>query len=121
MLAAGWGRIVNVASTAGITGYAYVAAYCAAKHGVIGMTRALARELGSRGITVNCIAPGFIETDMTKALSEAQTSALMAQIPLGRLGQAASEQFGKGQLALAAAAGANCFGAFVSVGHVVAV
>ena len=53
------------------------------------MTRSLARELGSRGITVNCIAPGFIETDMTKALSEAQTTALMAQIPLGRLGSAA--------------------------------
>ena len=83
-----YGRIVNITSVVGASGNAGQANYAAAKAGVAGMTRALARELGSRGITVNCIAPGFIETDMTKALSAEQTAALMAQIPLRRLGQA---------------------------------
>ena len=83
-----YGRIVNITSVVGASGNAGQANYAAAKAGVAGMTRSLARELGSRGITVNCVAPGFIETDMTKALSAAQTTALMAQIPLGRLGQA---------------------------------
>jgi 3-oxoacyl-[acyl-carrier protein] reductase len=83
-----YGRIVNITSVVGASGNAGQANYAAAKAGVAGMTRALARELGSRGITVNCIAPGFIETDMTRALSAEQTAALMAQIPLGRLGQA---------------------------------
>jgi 3-oxoacyl-[acyl-carrier protein] reductase len=83
-----YGRIVNITSVVGAAGNPGQANYAAAKAGVAGMTRALARELGSRGITVNCVAPGFIETDMTKSLSEAQTGALLAQIPLGRLGQA---------------------------------
>ena len=82
------GRIINITSVVGASGNAGQANYAAAKAGVAGMTRSLARELGSRGITVNCIAPGFIETDMTKTLTSAQTSALLAQIPLGRLGQA---------------------------------
>ena len=84
-----YGRIVNITSVVGASGNPGQANYAAAKAGVAGMSRALARELGSRGITVNCVAPGFIATDMTDALSEAQRSALLAQIPLGRLGQAA--------------------------------
>jgi 3-oxoacyl-[acyl-carrier protein] reductase len=84
-----YGRIINITSVVGASGNAGQANYAAAKAGVAGMTRSFARELGSRGITVNCVAPGFIETDMTKKLSEQQTNALMAQIPLGRLGQAA--------------------------------
>ncbi len=83
-----YGRIVNITSVVGASGNPGQANYAAAKAGVAGMTRSLARELGTRGITVNCVAPGFIETDMTKKLSEQQTGALMAQIPLGRLGQA---------------------------------
>ncbi len=84
-----YGRIVNITSVVGASGNPGQANYAAAKAGVAGMARSLARELGSRGITVNCVAPGFIATDMTRELSEAQTSALLAQIPVGRLGQAA--------------------------------
>nr|MBF0682913.1 3-oxoacyl-ACP reductase FabG [Pseudomonas sp.] len=86
MMKARWGRIVNVTSVVGASGNAGQANYAAAKAGVAGMTRALARELGSRNITVNCVAPGFIDTDMTRALGESQTEALLSQIPLGRLG-----------------------------------
>ena len=82
------GRIVNVTSVVGASGNPGQANYAAAKAGVAGMTRALARELGSRGVTVNCVAPGFIATDMTSALPQPQRDALLAQIPLGRLGQA---------------------------------
>jgi 3-oxoacyl-[acyl-carrier protein] reductase len=82
-----YGRIVNITSVVGSSGNPGQANYAAAKAGVAGMTRSLAREIGSRGITVNCVAPGFIETDMTKSLSEAQAAALLGQIPLGRLGQ----------------------------------
>jgi 3-oxoacyl-[acyl-carrier protein] reductase len=81
-----WGRIVNITSVVGASGNPGQANYAAAKAGVAGMTRALAKELGSRNITVNCVAPGFIATDMTDALAEAQKAALLAQIPLGRLG-----------------------------------
>ncbi len=81
------GRIINITSVVGAGGNPGQANYAAAKAGVAGMTRALAQELGSRGITVNCIAPGFIETDMTAELPQAQQDALRAKIPLGKLGQ----------------------------------
>ena len=87
MMKARWGRIINITSVVGATGNAGQANYAAAKAGLAGMTRSLAREVGSRNITVNCVAPGFIDTDMTRALSEEQRSALIGQIPLGRLGK----------------------------------
>jgi len=86
MMKARWGRIINITSVVGAAGNAGQANYAAAKAGVAGMTRALAREVGSRNITVNCVAPGFVDTDMTRALSEEQRAALLSQIPLGRLG-----------------------------------
>jgi 3-oxoacyl-[acyl-carrier protein] reductase len=84
-----YGRIINITSVVGASGNPGQANYAAAKAGVAGMTRALARELGSRGITVNCVAPGFIETDMTSSLPEEQQKALLGQIPLGHLGKPA--------------------------------
>ena len=86
MMKARAGRIINITSVVGHSGNPGQMNYAAAKAGVAGMTRALAREIGSRNITVNCVAPGFIDTDMTRSLTEAQTAALLAQIPLGRLG-----------------------------------
>ncbi|MBK6006931.1 3-oxoacyl-ACP reductase FabG [Ramlibacter ginsenosidimutans] len=84
-----YGRIVSITSVVGASGNPGQANYAAAKAGVAGMTRALARELGSRGVTVNCVAPGFIETDMTAALPEEQQKSLLGQIPLGHLGKPA--------------------------------
>jgi 3-oxoacyl-[acyl-carrier protein] reductase len=84
-----YGRIINITSVVGASGNPGQANYAAAKAGVAGMTRALARELGSRNITVNCIAPGFIETDMTANLADEQQKALLNQIPLGHLGKPA--------------------------------
>ncbi|MCR4464735.1 MULTISPECIES: 3-oxoacyl-ACP reductase FabG [unclassified Burkholderia] len=89
MMKARGGRIINITSVVGSAGNPGQVNYAAAKAGVAGMTRALAREIGSRGITVNCVAPGFIDTDMTKTLPEEQQAALKTQIPLGRLGSPA--------------------------------
>jgi 3-oxoacyl-[acyl-carrier protein] reductase len=87
MMKARWGRIINITSVVGASGNPGQANYAAAKAGIVGMAKSLARELGSRNITVNCVAPGFIDTDMTRALPEEQRAALLGQIPLGRLGQ----------------------------------
>ena len=89
MMKARKGRIVSITSVVGLTGNPGQANYAAAKAGILGFTKSLAREVGSRGITVNAVAPGFIDTDMTRALAEAQRAALNNQIPLGRLGQPA--------------------------------
>jgi 3-oxoacyl-[acyl-carrier protein] reductase len=86
MMKARHGKIVNIASVVGLSGNPGQANYCASKAGVIGLTKSLAQEVGSRGITVNAIAPGFIVTPMTDKLNEDQKAALLAKIPLGRLG-----------------------------------
>ena len=88
MTKARWGRIINISSVVAGMGNAGQSNYAASKAGMEGFTRALAREVGSRAITVNAVAPGFIDTDMTKALNDGQRSAMLEQIPLGRLGQA---------------------------------
>lgn len=87
MTKARWGRIINMTSVVGSMGNAGQSNYAATKAGAEGMARSLARELGSRSITVNCVAPGFIDTDMTRALADAQRDTLQSQIPLGRLGE----------------------------------
>lgn len=87
MMKARYGRIINISSVVGITGNAGQTNYAAAKAGVIGFTKSMAKEVGSRGITVNCVAPGFIDTDMTKDLPESVKESLLANIPAGRLGE----------------------------------
>jgi 3-oxoacyl-[acyl-carrier protein] reductase len=86
MMKARHGRIINIGSVVGVSGNAGQANYAAAKAGLIGLTKSLAQEVGSRNITVNCVAPGFIDTDMTRALTDAQRAQLLERIPLGRLG-----------------------------------
>ncbi len=113
MMKARHGRIINITSVVASSGNPGQANYAAAKAGVEGMTRALARELGSRGITVNAIAPGFIHTDMTNALGEAQAQALLSQIPLGRLGHV--EDIGAAAVFLASSAGSYITGSTVHV------
>ena len=113
MMKARWGRIINITSVVGASGNPGQANYAAAKAGVVGMTKSLARELGSRSITVNCVAPGFIDTDMTRALPEAQRTALLAQIPLGRLG--VPEEIGVAVAFLASPAAAYVTGCVLHV------
>jgi 3-oxoacyl-[acyl-carrier protein] reductase len=87
MMKARWGRIISITSVVGASGNPGQANYAAAKAGIVGMSKSLARELGSRNITVNCVAPGFIDTDMTRVLPDEQKHAMLAQIPLGRFGR----------------------------------
>jgi 3-oxoacyl-[acyl-carrier protein] reductase len=113
MMKAKGGRIINISSVVASSGNAGQSNYAAAKAGLEGMTRALARELGSRGITVNCVAPGFIDTDMTRSLTQQQTQALLGQIALGRLGQTA--EIAAAVVFLASSAGAYVSGATLHV------
>jgi 3-oxoacyl-[acyl-carrier protein] reductase len=104
MLRRRWGRIVNVTSIVALTGNPGQANYAAAKAGMIGMTKSLAAEVAGRGITVNCVAPGFIQTPMTEALNEAQRARLLERVPVGRLGAGADVAAAVGYLASAEAA-----------------
>ncbi len=113
MMKARWGRIVNITSVVALTGNPGQANYAAAKAGMIGMSKSLAREVAARGITVNCIAPGFIETPMTDALNEKQREAILAQIPAGRLGS--PEDVAAAALYLASDAAAYVTGQTLSV------
>lgn len=103
MMKARYGRIISIASVVGAMGNAGQTNYSATKAGLVGFSKSLAREVGSRNITVNCVSPGFIDTDMTRALPEAQRDALLAHIPLGRLGQVADIAHAVGFLASGAA------------------
>ena len=113
MTKARWGRIVNISSVVGSMGNAGQANYAASKAGAEGMSRAMAKELGSRSVTVNCVAPGFIATDMTEVLTEEQKALMMGQIPLGRLG--APEEIAKVVAFLASDAGGYITGETIHV------
>lgn len=113
MMKAKKGRIVNIASVVGLIGNPGQANYCAAKAGIIGFTKSMAREIGSRGITVNVVAPGFIDTDMTRDLPDASREAMLSQVPLGRLGQ--PEDIAQAVLFLASPGGAYITGETINV------
>jgi 3-oxoacyl-[acyl-carrier protein] reductase len=113
MMKARWGRIINITSVVGASGNPGQANYAAAKAGVVGMSKSLAREIGSRNITVNCVAPGFIDTDMTRALPQEQRKALLDHIPLGRLGT--PEEVAAAVAYLASAGGGYVTGAVLHV------
>ncbi len=113
MMKARHGRIINIASVVGLMGNSGQSNYAAAKAGMIGFSKSLAREIGSRNITVNVVAPGFIDTDMTRVLPETQRADLLAQIPLGRLG--AAEEIASSVVFLASPAGAYITGETINV------